>query len=99
VACGAESGTFCGTMANVLSVTDLKRATSALVDRVHESGDAVIITQNGQAKAVLQDVRAYEETRKTLAMLKLVAQSEADIARGATFSQAEAKARVRRARR
>ena len=76
-------------MVNVLSVTDLKRGTSALVDRVHETGDAVFITQNGQAKAVLCDVRTYEETRRTIAMLKLVAHAEEDVRRGATVSHAE----------
>jgi len=86
-------------MTDIVSVTDLKRSTSTLVDKVHETGDAIVITQNGRAKAVLQDVHAYEEMRRTIAMLKIVAQSEADIARGATFSHAEAKDRIRRARR
>lgn len=83
-------------MANILSVTDLKRGTSALVDRVHETGDAVVITQNGHAKAVLCDVRAYEETRRTIAMLKLVAHGEEDVRRSATLSHAEVVRRVRR---
>jgi len=38
-----------------------------------ETGAPMVITQNGHAKAVLQDVRSYQQTQETLAMLKILA--------------------------
>jgi prevent-host-death family protein len=42
----------------------------------------LVITQNGEAKAVMQDVASYEETQETLALLKLLALSNHDVAAG-----------------
>ena len=42
----------------------------------------MLITQNGEAKAVLQDVVSYEEMQETLALLKLLAMGERDIENG-----------------
>ncbi len=42
----------------------------------------LVITQNGEAKAVMQDVASYEETQETLALLKLLALSNRDVAAG-----------------
>jgi PHD/YefM family antitoxin component YafN of YafNO toxin-antitoxin module len=33
----------------------------------------MVITQNGEAKAVLQDVASFEETQETLSLLKVLA--------------------------
>lgn len=38
-----------------------------------ETGAPMVITQNGHAKAVLQDVRSYQQTQETLVMLKILA--------------------------
>ena len=42
----------------------------------------MVITQNGEAKAVLQDVASFEETQETLAMLKILALGNQDVAAG-----------------
>ncbi len=44
--------------------------------------EPLIITQNGEARAVLQDIGAFEETEQTLALLKLFAMGNTDIAAG-----------------
>ena len=41
-----------------------------------------MITQNGEAKAVIQDVVSYEQTQETLALLKLLALGNAEIEAG-----------------
>lgn len=46
--------------------------------------EPLVITQNGEAKAVLQDVVSYEQTQETLALLKLLALGNQDIASGKT---------------
>ena len=43
------------------------------LEELQEQRKPLIITQNGEAKAVLQDVASYEETQETLALLKILA--------------------------
>jgi PHD/YefM family antitoxin component YafN of YafNO toxin-antitoxin module len=42
----------------------------------------LIITQNGEPKAVIQDVASYEETQETLALLKILALGNDQVAQG-----------------
>ena len=44
-----------------------------LLQQLTEQRQPIVITQNGVAKAVLQDIASYEETQETLAMLKVLA--------------------------
>jgi prevent-host-death family protein len=46
--------------------------------------EPLVITQNGEARAVLQDVASYEETQDTLALLKLLALGNQEVADGKT---------------
>ena len=59
--------------------------------------DATSGQAGGAAKAVLMDVASYDKWRDTVALLQLIAQSEADLEAGRTVSQAEAFARAERA--
>lgn len=43
------------------------------------SGEPLLITQNGEAKLVVQDVQSYEDTQQTLALLKVLALGQKDI--------------------
>jgi len=63
-------------------ISYLKTNTADVVRAVNETLEPVIITQNGEAKAVIQDVRSYEQTLETLALLKMLAQSKASIEAG-----------------
>lgn len=65
-----------------LPVSQVKARLSELIERAKQSGEPVVITQNGEGSAVLQDLESYEALRRSLAMLKLVAQGEKDAARG-----------------
>jgi prevent-host-death family protein len=55
----------------------------------------LVITQNGEAKAVLQDVASYEETQETLALLKLLALGHQDIETGRVKPLADVVKRLR----
>jgi prevent-host-death family protein len=57
--------------------------------------EPLVITQNGEAKAVLQDVASYEETQETLALLKILALGNKDIEAGRVKPVAEVVARLR----
>jgi Antitoxin Phd_YefM, type II toxin-antitoxin system len=42
----------------------------------------LIITQNGEARAVLQDIASYGQTQETLALLKILALGDRQISEG-----------------
>jgi prevent-host-death family protein len=58
-------------------------AADVLLD-LAERREPMVITQNGEAKAVVQDVASYQETQETLALLKLLALGNRDIEAGRT---------------
>ncbi len=55
----------------------------------------MVITQNGEAKAVLVDVASFEETQETLAMLKILALGNQDVSAGKLKPVADVVARLR----
>ena len=81
----------------VKPITYLKTRTAELVREVHEEGRTVTITQNGEAKVVVMDVETHDRWRSALALMKLLAQGEADIQSGRTLGSGEALKRARRA--
>jgi prevent-host-death family protein len=62
--------------------------------RTGESGP-MIITQNGEASAVLQSVQDYERTQETLALLKILAMSQRCVEKGQVRPAGEAFADIR----
>jgi prevent-host-death family protein len=86
----------------VKPITYLKNNAAEVVREAAESGRLLVVTQNGEARAVLMGVAQYDEWRKTLALLKMLAQGEADVRAKRVIGQAEAfrraEASIRRAR-
>jgi prevent-host-death family protein len=58
---------------SVKSISYLKANAADLIDDINKNQKTFIITQNGEAKVVVQDIKLYEKTQETLAMLKLLA--------------------------
>lgn len=54
-------------------ISYLKAHAAEIVRKLGEQGEPLIITQNGEAKAVIQDIESYEKTRETMALLKILA--------------------------
>jgi prevent-host-death family protein len=75
---------------SVKPITYLKNHTADLVRDVAQEGRAVLITQNGVARVVVMDVETYGRWRDAMALLKLVAMGEADVAAGRTVSHERA---------
>ena len=67
---------------DIRPVTYLKSKASDLLKQVNETHRHVVITQNGEPKAVLQDTASFEETKRALALMKLIHQSEEAIRQG-----------------
>lgn len=57
----------------VKPISYIKSHASEVVRDLESGGEAVVITLNGEAKAVIQDIRQYEKTQETLAILKILA--------------------------
>ncbi len=60
-------------------ISYLKANAAAVLLQLEKYHIPIIITQNGEAKAVLQDVTAYEETQEQLALLKILALGNREI--------------------
>ncbi|HMG48493.1 MAG TPA: type II toxin-antitoxin system Phd/YefM family antitoxin [Allosphingosinicella sp.] len=70
--------------AQVKPISFLKANAAEILADLGERREPMVITQNGEAKAVLQDVASFEETQETLALLKLLALGNRDIEAGRT---------------
>ncbi|HEX4621371.1 MAG TPA: type II toxin-antitoxin system Phd/YefM family antitoxin [Myxococcaceae bacterium] len=74
----------------------MKIGAASLVRAVNETRRPLVITQHGQARAVLMDLTTYEELKESLLMLRLLARGEADVRAGRTVPVRAAFRRVRR---
>ncbi|MCR4316988.1 MAG: type II toxin-antitoxin system Phd/YefM family antitoxin [Planctomycetes bacterium] len=80
----------------IKSISYLKAHTSELIDEVTETRSPMIITKNGEAKAVVIDVRSYEKSQETMALLKILALSDQQIKEGKYKPVDEAFASIRK---
>lgn len=71
---------------DIVSISRLKSEAADLLKTVTEEGRTLVVTQNGAAKVVVMDVAEFDRIQDTLAMLKMIAQGEADVAAGRTVS-------------
>ena len=72
---------------DIRPVTYLKARAADLLKQINETHRPVIITQNGEPKAVLQDPKSFEGMRNAIGMLKLISQGEEEIRDGKFKSQ------------
>ena len=86
------------TPSRVRPISWLKSNAAQALQTLNESREPLVITQNGEARAVIQDVESYEETQETLALLKLLALGNRDIEQGKVSPITEVVDRVRAAR-
>ncbi len=64
---------------NIKPISYLKANASDVVNQLQEQREPMIITQNGEAKMVVQDIESYEKTQQTLALLKILALGQRQI--------------------
>ena len=63
-------------------ISYLKANAAEVMNNLTRSREPLIITQNGEAKAVIQDIASYEETQETLALLKILALGQKQVEAG-----------------
>lgn len=64
---------------DIKPITYLKSRAADVLQQINETHRPVIITQNGEPRAVLQDPESYENMRNAIGILKLMSQGEDDI--------------------
>ena len=76
-------------------ISYLKAHASEIVRTLGTRGEPLVITQNGEAKAVLVDIDSFEQTQETMALLKILALGSRQIEAGKVQPAADVIARLR----
>lgn len=79
----------------VKPISYLKANAAEVLTQLSAHREPLVITQNGEAKAVLQDVASFEETQETLALLKILALGNQDLEAGRVRPAADVVAGLR----
>ena len=73
----------------VKPISYVKANMAEIIRDISEDGQPIVITQNGEAKAVLMDVREYDQIQQSMAMLKILSQSSKSIDEGRVYPMEE----------
>jgi prevent-host-death family protein len=102
---GSTNGTIFGLLrdferhmrysSQIKPISYLKANAAEVLLQLARQRQPLVITQNGEAKAVIQDVASYEETQETLALLKILALGNQQIEAGKVKPVADVVARLR----
>ena len=76
-------------------ISYLKANAAEVLQELTDQRQPMVITQNGEAKAVLQDVASYEQTQETLALLKILALGNQQVAQGRVKPLTDVARRIR----
>ena len=82
----------------VKPISYLKAHAAEIVRNLAEQKEPIVITQNGEAKVVIQDIDSYEKTQQTMALLKILALGIRQVEDGDIVPANEAIKRVRKRR-
>lgn len=67
---------------NIKPISYVKANAAEVIKNVCETRQPYIVTVNGEAKAIIQDVRDYEETQERMALLEIIAQGRLEVIQG-----------------
>ncbi len=76
-------------------ISYLKAHAAEVVRNLSTQMEPLVITQNGEAKAVMQDIKSYEQTQETMALLKMLALGQRQIDEGKVQSASDVVAKLR----
>lgn len=84
--------------ARIKPISYLKAHAAEIVRNMSEQREPLVITQNGEAKVVLQDIESYEQSQETMALLKILALGNRQIEAGKVEPAASVIQRMRQNR-
>jgi prevent-host-death family protein len=76
-------------------ISYVKSNAAEIIRELAERREPLVITQNGEARAVMQDVATYEETQETMALLKILALGTRQVEEGKVVPASQAVKRLR----
>lgn len=82
----------------VKPISYLKANAAEVIRQLKEKQEPLIITQNGEATAVVQDIKSYEAQQETMALLKILALGQAQVERGETREASRVMSDIRKRR-
>jgi hypothetical protein len=85
-------------IANIKSISYLKSHASKISDDLEINGNPFIITKNGEASMVIENIKQYQEKESLIAALKIIALGEKDRLQSKGISIAESRAQLAAAR-
>ncbi|MBI9107237.1 MAG: type II toxin-antitoxin system Phd/YefM family antitoxin [Spirochaetales bacterium] len=74
---------------DIRPISYIKTNAADMLKRVNETHNPIVITQNGEAKAVLLDTESYQDMRNSLGILKILAEGEKAAEEGQVYTQDE----------
>ena len=63
-------------------ISYIKSHASEIISEISETGNPVVVTVNGEARVIIQDIKEYEKDRESMAMLKILAMGRKDMLEG-----------------
>jgi len=66
----------------VKPISHIKSHASEIISEISETGNPVVVTVNGEARVIIQDIKEYEKDRESMAMLKILAMGRKDVLEG-----------------
>jgi len=80
---------------NIKPISYLKAHVAEIVRNLSEQREPLIITQNGEAKVVIQDIGSFDQTQQTMALLKILALGMQQIEKGKVIHAKDVVKRLR----
>ncbi len=80
---------------NIKPISFLRAHAADIIRNIGTHQNPLIITQNGEAKAIIQDIESFEKDRETMAMLKILALGNQQIEDGEVISASETLNKIR----
>jgi len=84
--------------AQIKPISYLKAHAAEIIRQLEEQEEPLIITQNGEAKVIVQGIESYEQTQETLALLKILALGNKQIEEGRVHTANDVIERLRQGR-
>ena len=66
----------------VKPISHIKSHASEIISEISATGNPVVVTVNGEARVIIQDIKEYEKDRESMAMLKILAMGRKDMLKG-----------------
>jgi len=67
---------------NIKPISYIKTNAAEMMNYVNERRNPIIITQNGEARAVLMDINTYQDNEDAFALLSILKIAEKDVENG-----------------